>query len=170
MNRDKILELLSLLNDKLKRDGIRGEIALYGGAVMCLCLNARGSTHDLDALFEPKSKIYQLAAEIAEEESIRKDWLNDAVKGFISTNDTMDLYDSLSNLDIYTTKYEYFFAMKCMSCRLNEDSSDEDDIRFLINYLNIKDINEAENIILKYFPVNLLVPKTHFMLEEFFNK
>lgn len=43
----------------------------------------------------------------------------------------------------------------------------EHDIKFLLKYLNITSVEEAENIILKYFPSSLITPKTHFMLVEF---
>lgn len=169
MDRKEILRLLMILNEKLKSQGIRGEIILFGGAVMCLCLKSRVSTKDIDAIFEPKSKIYEAALQISEEEGVSKDWLNDGVKGFISENNDIELYESFSNLDIYNSKYEYLFAMKCMACRLDEEFSDKEDIEFLISYLKIKDVEEAENIILKYFPPRLITPKTHYMLKEFFS-
>ena len=169
MKKEDIYNALILLNEKLKEKEIRGEIFLYGGTVMCLCLNARNSTYDIDALFEPKTKIYELAKEIAEEKGLNENWLNDGVKGFVSDKDEMELFENMSNLDIYNAKYEYLFAMKCMACRLEESSNDRKDIEFLIKYLNIQNVEEAEKIILKYFPQNLITPKTHFMLEEFFS-
>ena len=46
MNKEQIYQALISLNDKMKKEEIKGEIFLYGGAVMCLCLNARQSTKD----------------------------------------------------------------------------------------------------------------------------
>lgn len=166
MDKEQIYDALKALNEKLKQHETRGEIYLYGGAVMCLCLDARDSTGDIDSLFEPKNLIYKLADEIKEEKGLPYGWLNDAVKGFVSTQNEMELFESMSNLDIYNTKPKYLFAMKCISCRIDPDEHDMDDIDFLIDYLDIKTVEEAENIICEYFSENMILPKVHFMLVE----
>lgn len=168
MNKQEIYESLQLLNTKLASHDTRGEIYMYGGAVMCLCLNARGSTGDIDALFEPKGLIYRLADEISEENGNPKGWLNDGVKGFVSQNNDMELFESMSHLDIYNTKWKYLFAMKCLSCRTDPDEHDMQDIDFLIDHFGIKSVEEAEGIILEYFDRKMILPKVHFMLVEKF--
>ena len=55
------------LNDLLKKESIFGELYLVGGAVMCLVFKARESTRDVDALFEPKTKIRPLAKKVGVE-------------------------------------------------------------------------------------------------------
>lgn len=57
-----------------------GEVYLVGGAVMCLALNARSSTLDLDGWFEPKEKIRLAVRRVAAAENVDEHWLNDAVR------------------------------------------------------------------------------------------
>jgi hypothetical protein len=168
MNRDEMAYYLRILNEKLRQHNMRGEIGIFGGAVMCLGLNAREMTHDIDAVFKPKAEMRHLIAEIAEENGLSKDWLNDGVKGFTSTNNDMILFDRLSNIDIYMTRPEYLFSMKCLSCR-TMDKNELNDIRFLVKYLNITSIEQAFDIIRNYYPDNMIKPKTQYMLMEILN-
>ena len=83
MLRDEILRYLHILNEKLRQQNVKGEICLYGGAVMCLVFDARPSTKDVDAIFHPSEIIRKAAKEIANELDLADDWLNDGVKGFL---------------------------------------------------------------------------------------
>lgn len=169
MNKEEIYYLLSRLNNKLKSIEEIGEIHIYGGAVMCLCLNAREQTKDIDAIFSPKNKIYEFIEEIAEEESIRTDWLNDGIKGFLSANNNVYLLENMSNLKIYAANPEYLLAMKVLSARTEEDQHDMYDIKFLIDKLKLKNPDEVIDIVLKYFSGNMLKPMTYWMLTEMFD-
>lgn len=169
MNKEEIYYLLSRLNDKLKSIEEIGEIHIYGVAVMCLCLNAREQKKDIDAIFNPKNKIYEFIEEIAEEESVRTDWLNDGIKGFLSANDNVYLLENMSNLKIYAANPEYLLAMKVLSARTEEDQHDMYDIKFLIDKLKLKNPDEVIDIVLKYFSENMLKPMTYWMLTEMFD-
>lgn len=163
--RNDIEDLFVEVNERLKQIEAKGEIFLFGGAVMCLCYEARMSTRDIDAIFSPKELFYKIIRDIAEERHLDENWLNDGVKGFVSSKGEMEEYEIFSNLSVYKTKIDYLLAMKCMSCRLEEDSKDISDIQFLITKMNLKTPEEVEDIILKYFPPNLILPKVSFMLE-----
>ena len=165
MNKKEIKEYLTELNERLKNRGIKGQIGLYGGTVMCLAFDARSSTKDIDAIFEPKKIIYDIAGQMAEEHNLPVDWLNDSVKGFVRPNNEMRVFMNMSNLTVYVPSPEYMLAMKCMSARLT-GATDEDDIVFLIKYLNIIDVDQVIGIILKYFPENMIMPKTQYFLME----
>ena len=172
MNKQDIVENLRLLDKKLRENNMYGEVDLYGGAVMCLGLNARESTHDIDALFAPKTNIRLLIQEVADENGLPDDWMNDGVKGFVSSKGKVIPLElgNFTNLSICMASPEYLFAMKCLSCRMQIDNSTEiDDIRFLINYLDIQSVEAAEDIILQYYPAKMFKPKTHFMLLELFD-
>ena len=168
MVKDELLDYLYQLNNGLNRKGIKGELHIYGGAVMCLVFNAREDTHDIDGWFRPSSDIRELIEEIADRNDIDSDWLNDGVKGFISENDEMEEFLVLSNLTICYAVPEYVLAMKCMASRIDADSRDVEDIKFLINYLHLNSVDEVINIILKYFNPKLIHIKTQLLLEELF--
>ncbi len=53
VNASDIKRYLAELNDELRAIDVKGEICLYGGAVMALAYNARPDTEDVDAIFEP---------------------------------------------------------------------------------------------------------------------
>lgn len=170
LTKEKMLHLFGLLNDKLKKNGQRGEVYIVGGASMCLVLNARASTYDIDALFEPKTEINKYIKEIAAEEGIKEDWLNDGVKGFINENLQTKLYLELSNLIIYSATPEYIFAMKAKAARTDEESFDAEDLKFLIEYLRIECLREAEEILTKYYSVEEILPKTTYFIESIINE
>lgn len=166
--KDKIIHLFHSLNSKLKERKINGEIFLVGGAAMCLVFDARQSTKDVDAIFAPTKFIRDFVKEIAEEEGLDEDWLNDSVKGFVvESEDKQDIL-VLSNLTVSAPSAQYMFAMKAISSRY--DSYDLDDLRTLIKVLEISDINQALEIVEKYYPKNRMPPKTVYTLEEIFEK
>ncbi|MFH0926095.1 MAG: DUF6036 family nucleotidyltransferase [bacterium] len=155
---------MNILNNELTTLKISGEIILFGGASMCLVYDARTSTKDIDALYEPKTIINQLVKKIAESNNLRDDWLNDSIKGFISRNYDVKEFITLSNLKIYTVSPQYLLAMKLLSGR----DVDYDDIKYLISILGLHTSEEVYNILLKYYPNDRILPKTQYIIEEIF--
>ena len=78
--RKKIIQLLKLLSQELEKRDLKGEILIVGGSAMVIAFKARIATKDVDAIFEPKSKIYDISKKIATNQDLPEDWLNDAVK------------------------------------------------------------------------------------------
>jgi hypothetical protein len=164
LTKERIQDLLEKLNSLLAERGELGEIGLVGGAVMCLVYNARVATRDVDAIFEPASIIRELAARIAASESLPPDWLNDAAKGFILPGFERQEVLSLSNLRVWAPEPRYMLAMKCISARW--DTSDRDDVLFLIKVLKLQKPSEVFSIIESYYPHDRVPPKTQFLIEE----
>lgn len=164
LTQKKIKSLLKKLNTKLKSREEKGEIGLVGGAVMCLVYNTRASTKDVDAIFEPSATIRQLSAEIAEEEELPKDWLNDGAKAYIRPQFQKEEVLNLSHLIVWAPEAKYMLAMKCISARW--DSNDKDDVIFLIKFLEIKTPQEVFEIIESYYPKSIIPAKTKFFIEE----
>lgn len=161
-----IRHLLELLDVELGTEGVDGEVYLVGGAVMCLALDARPSTRDLDAFFHPASVIRRAAARVAARAGVRDDWLNDAVKGFLSPRGEFDQYLELPHLRVFVARPEYLLAMKCASMRLGEEFHDLDDVRYLLRYLNIATVEEALAVVTRYLTEAHLPPKSRLALEE----
>ena len=161
-----IERLFRQLNDELARTGVTGEVYLVGGAVMCLVFDARRSTRDIDAFFRPARAVREAAQRVAASSGLSPDWLNDAVKGYLSDKGDFQPYLESSNLRILTAAPEYLLAMKCLAMRLGEEFHDEDDVRFLLRYLNLVDYHAALEIVTRYYPLEQFPQKTLYALEE----
>jgi hypothetical protein len=56
--------------------------------------------------------------------------------------------------------------MKCLAMRLGEEFYDEQDVRFLIRYLNISSYDDAISVVSRYYPLDRFPQKTLYALEE----
>ena len=70
MTSEEIEKYLREINDELALQEVKGEICLYGGAVMCLAYKARPATKDIDAIFEPVENIRSAIRKITERHTI----------------------------------------------------------------------------------------------------
>jgi len=168
LTKEKIIELFTALNEKLKAEETKGEVAIVGGAVMCLVFDARSATKDVDAIFKPSSKIRELAAQVGDELGVPQDWLNDGAKGFMSKDYVHQEVMVLSHLTVTAPQAEYMLAMKCISARL--DTKDKDDCEFLIRRLGLASVQAVLSIVEKYYPRNQVPTKTTFFVEELIEK
>ena len=144
MTAEEITKYLSELDAELGSANIKGEITIYGGAVMCLVYDARPATKDVDAIFKPASEILVLVQRIAERNGLPPDWLNDGLKGYLVSHPRRILFD-LSNLKVFVPEPDYMLAMKAMSARA--DTYDQTDVRILIKVLGLKTPTDVFNII-----------------------
>lgn len=167
MLKSEIVKYLHMLSEKLRQRNVKGEICLYDGAVMCLVYDARPSTKDVDAIFQPAEIIRDAAREIAAEYGLPDDWLNDGVKGFLVEH-PKSVFLNLPHLTVMVADPEYLLAMKALSARI--DATDGPDIVFLIKALKITTIEEVFNIIEAYYPDRIIRPATQFFLEELFGE
>ena len=92
------------------------------------------------------------------------DWLNDGVKGFLVDNPPIENFLTLEGLKISAVSPEYLLAMKLMSARVGE--MDMADIRFLFKKLGINSREKAQAVLLKFYPQDLILPKTMYVIEE----
>jgi hypothetical protein len=166
LTKDDIRWLFELLDAELAGAGVQGELYLVGGAVMCLALEARASTRDVDGYFRPTQQVREAARRVAARAGVPDTWLNDAVKGFLSPRGSFDRYLELPHLKVFVAQPTYLLAMKCAALRLGEEFHDLDDVRFLLRYLDISTVEEALTVVTRYFDEQHLRPKTRLALEE----
>lgn len=166
LTRADLNKLFSLLNEELRRVGIRGELFLVGGAVMCLAYNARPSTLDVDAVFRPVGEVRKAAARAAVRAGVDPGWLNDAVKGFVSEQGDFAPFLELDHLNIMMAQPEYMLAMKCLAMRLGAEFHDEEDVRYLLRHLDIRSYEKAVATVTRYFPLERIPQKTLYALAE----
>jgi len=166
MTSEEIKQYLSELNDELRLMDIKGEVSLFGGAVMVLAFNTRVSTKDIDAVFEPIREIRNAAHKIAERYDLKLDWLNYAVKMFVVKHERELLFE-LSHLRVTVPEPDYLLAMKIMALR--PETEDESDAIFLIRHLELRNKEDVLNIVSEYYPKKIVKPRTIVWLEGYFS-
>lgn len=166
LTRGDILRLFEALNKELRARKVTGELYLVGGAVMCLVHNQRPSTKDIDAAFAPTKEVRLAAKKVGEDFGLPADWLNDAVKGFLSERADFAPQLELDHLKVFCASAEYLLAMKCLAFRIGQEFHDETDVRYLLRYLNIETYAAALEVIARYYPLDRFPQKTLHALEE----
>ena len=175
LTRETILRALASLSEELGKQGVTGELCLFGGTVMVLAFTARLSTKDVAALFQPTPLIRDRARRIGEEQHLPADWLNDGVKSFISARHetTAGNLPQFPHLCLTMPVPEYLLAMKCMAARLGGttgEASDVPDIVFLIRHLQLKSARDVLDLVGQYYPANRIPVKTQYLVEGLFEE
>lgn len=162
MTAEEITQYLNELNDELRLVDIKGEVSLYGGAVMVLAFKARIATKDVDAIFHPTSEIRSAAKTIADRHGLLDTWLNDGVKEYVVEHSRNVLFH-MPNLTVFIPEADYLLAMKALAARA--DSEDENDVVTLVRSLGLKTADEVFTIIEKYYPKKQIPPRTQYFVE-----
>jgi hypothetical protein len=166
LTRDRIIGALTALDARLAAMNVRAECYLVGGAVMCLVLNARPSTKDVDAWFTEPRAVREAARAVAHDLGLPDDWLNDAAKAFIPEGAGFERWGSFANLDISVADDRTLLAMKCAAARTAEDAGD---IRLLAERLRLRSASQVLDIVLSYYPAERLPVRARLLLEEMFD-
>ena len=165
MDRDEIVALLRELGRRLAARGLVGELYVLGGAAIALLLDPRRSTRDIDAVFEPKREIYEVAGAMSDELDLPAGWLNDAVKGFLAGDDP----DAVPVLEVpglrcSVASPRILLAMKVLAHRVGED---EDDVRLLASDLGLSSAEEVLGLVEDVYGDRLDVA-ARFFVEQIF--
>lgn len=166
LTREQILEALNRLNADLSRLETRAELFLVRGAVMCLALEARPSTKDVDGWFTEPRIVRDAARRVAAELALPDDWLNDAAKAFVPAGAGFERWASYSHLDVSVADMKTLLAMKCAAARTIEDAGD---IRLLADRLGLSTSEEVLAVVLSYYPPERLSVRSQLLLEELFD-
>src|SRR3954447_24788646 len=163
MDREEIVALLTELGATLHGRGVDGEMYVVGGAAIALAYDPRRSTRDIDAVFEPKLAIYEVAREIAERFGLPAGWLNDAVKGFLAGEDpeASPILD-VPGLRCMAASPRMLLALKVLAHRAGED---EDDVLLLAGALGLSTSGEVLAVAEDVF-ADRLQPAARFFVEE----
>ena len=122
---DLMMLLFDELSDHLALYGEHGRVFLVGGAAMALAYDAGRATLDIDALFQPRHAINDAVRVIGERHQLPPDWLNDAVKVFVTADDpdARVVYQT-GHLTVSAASPEFLLAMKVRSGRATRDLHD----------------------------------------------
>ena len=168
LSKEDILKYFEEINIHLKAADKQGEIIMCGGASLACIYNARNSTYDIDALFEPAEDIRKIISTIASDHDLNDDWLNDGVKGFLNEKMTFSIYKEYSNLKVYSIDTECLLALKVTSARTN--SKDMEDSIWLMKHLDIASFETVIDIVEKYIPKARRTATSYFFAKEAFGK
>jgi hypothetical protein len=166
LDRSALVGLLEDLAAELSTMGVRGEMFIVGGAAMALVYNTRRSTRDIDAVFEPKTVIYDAAERVATGRGVDPDWLNDAVKGFLPGNDpAATVLFERPGLAVRVASARYLLAMKVMAARVERD---EDDIATLAKLSGMESAAAILDLVETAYPHLPVPPRVQYFIEELF--
>lgn len=143
-----MLELLEELGSRLAQSGYEGSLYVVGGAVMALAYGRTTLTRDIDAVFEPKSVIYDIAHDMAAERAwLDEGWLNDGVKGFLRgpdpDPDAARVIFAAPGISVQVASPMRLLAMKVAAARVGRDS---EDILLLADLVGASSINQVLDI------------------------
>lgn len=164
-SRDTIVRSLEELGRRLELAGVRAELYIVGGAAMALAFARDRVTRDIDAVFVPKSRVYEEAQAMAlEDDTLGPDWLNDAVKGFLPSIEDSEAEVILDGpgIRVLVASPRRLLAMKVFAARVDRD---RDDILTLCQHANIRTITEVLELTQDLYG-DLLTPKSKFLTIE----
>jgi hypothetical protein len=141
MDRKEIIDALTSLAAELDRRGVVAEMYVVGGAAIALAFDEQRATRDIEAVFEPKNVVYDAAAVVAGQLGLPGGWLNDAVKGFLESEDpaAAPILD-LPGLRVLVASPETLLALKVLAHRVGED---EGDVRLLASQLGLQSADQV---------------------------
>ena len=180
ISKEILVKAFSLLDEIIDEKGVRCHICVYGGSAFLMINEMRRMTGDvayrilsISGLDERKDVALQefrkAVVAVGEKLDLPKGWMNDAVKGFVSENEELVEGSDFAcgALSVSSPSFEYLLAMKCMSMRSMEDSPhDRNDIKTLLNALEITSVEQVFAIIEKFYPIRQIQAKTMFGVEE----
>jgi hypothetical protein len=161
LSKTRITNALKRLGELAQKKGATFEVSLYGGAVFTLIHGSRETTKDIDAIVRPSELSRTLAAQVADEQGLPDDWLNDDVRFFLADKEAKRRLkgDEFGpGLQVSVPTAAYLLALKLRACRAPRPgfAGDHGDIQFLVGKMGLGSPAEAEKIHDRFFPHDAL--------------
>lgn len=162
--------LFRKLNNKLKQQGVKKDLYVVGGCVMCCKYNSRTSTKDIDAIFD-KDFFEPIIKEFTQTYKLQSDWLNNECRISVKPlKEDAVVYKNFSNLRVYFASTRYMLAMKTFSCRARKGYKDIRDLKFLIKKMKLTSSKDVLDIAFKYFNIGMFNEVTFRILKDIFKE
>lgn len=163
-SRGEILAAFERMSALLEARAVKADLFVVGGAAMMLAYNARPATRDIDAVFRRKNEVFKAAAQVAREQRLPDEWLNNAVTRYIGRPDRRrrPILD-LPGLRVMAGSPRYLLAMKILADRHDRD---RDDLRFLIRPLGLKSMAAVVLAFKQVYPADSIAPDTRKRIAE----
>ena len=157
-DRDGLEFGLRQLVTKLRSSGSRSGLRIVGGAALALQYFDRESTVDIDAHpIGDADHVLAAGREVAEENGLPDDWLNNQAAVFIPEYGSIPLaWETLYDDGTVVIQVASAEAMLAMKLRANRPGRDDTDIAKLMVLCDISSIAEAEEIYESFYAAEVL--------------
>jgi hypothetical protein len=166
LDRSAIEDAFRRLGDRLARRGVVADLYVFGGAAMALAYDARRSTRDIDAVFQPHGVVLDEARAVADELGLPRWWLNEQASAYVAPGGDANaprVFDH-PGLRVSAASPEHLLAMKVLAARRR----DADDIRFLVKHLHLTTADEVLALCAEVFPDEEVPARARLVLEDTF--
>lgn len=151
LSRSRIMTLFAELSEELERKGLRGHIYIVGGAALIAGYGRKRSTRDVDArIVYEKRGVSEAANALARKHDLPANWLNENATLFMPHKDDTQATTVFNSPSLVVTgaSARHMLAMKIDAGR----PEDVDDIEWLLEQLDITDIDEAIEVHRETYP------------------
>ena len=165
---DEVRDALRELAQELRSANLPATIRVVGGAAVAIQIGREALTRDVDALPPPSQEFTDVVHLIAARRGWPLNWLNDAVKGFMSHFDSADdweTFDEGRTVTVCIARPQLLLAMKLLPGR---GTRDREDIERLLDACKVTSVAAAEEIFDKYFPAQSMSHRAAALLRERF--
>jgi hypothetical protein len=166
LDRAAIEDAFRRLGERLARRGLIADIYVIGGAAMALAYDARRSTRDIDAVFEPHGIVQDEARALARDLGLPPWWLNEQASVYVAPGGdpaARRVFDH-PGLRVSAASPEHLLAMKVLAARRR----DAGDIRFLVQHLHLNSAKDVLSLCSEIFPDEPVPDRARLVLEDVF--
>lgn len=164
LDRPTLQKAFTLLAENLGRKNVVGEIHVFGGAAMVLAFSSREAARDVDAVFEPDTRVRDATRDVAKKLGLPESWLNNQAPVYVSGKSGVgpSVFDH-PHLRVMASSPEHLLAMKVRAARAVRDS---DDIQVLVTHLGISDTQTVFDLVERFFPGEPISQRSILLVED----
>lgn len=168
LGREDLIRGINAVIMKLRDSGESAGIRIVGGAALALRYFDRKSTSDIDALLHPVEPILRAALEVANEQGWPDDWLNSNASMFVPSFSVALEWEVLFEDEYVTVLVASPEALLAMKIYASRPGRDELDIANLLSICGIRSVEEAEELMDKYYIGDAMSERALELLESIF--
>lgn len=151
LEREDLIRGVNAVITKLREAGEPAGIRIVGGAALAIRYFDRRTTSDVDAQLIPEEPILRASAQVAMEQGWAEDWLNSKAATFVpafSADVEWEVLYQDETVTVVVASAEALLVMKLNASRLGRD---EQDIATLLSICGVSNMEEAEELMDKYY-------------------
>ncbi len=150
---DSALRVLQRFDQGLEDENVETELCVVGGAVIALAFNHMPATRRPGALFASAEAALRARRSAAERSGVALDRLEDAARKLVHDSSPRPGSFEGERLRVFAAPPDYVLAMKCSALLFAPEGSVEDDVRYLLRFLGLRDPTAALDVVSAYLNV-----------------